>query len=679
MSDPGGLLKKILLSLFTLLLAGGPAFAATAGELDFFDFERASLEDILNIRTAVTSRLDFSARQAPGIVTVITRDEIINSGARSLMDVLRLVPGLDFGVDVESSLGLSVRGNWGMEGKILLLVDGQRYNESFFGSAQLERISPEQVERIEIIRGPGSVIYGGFAELGVIKITTRSAKAIAGTEAALAYGRMKKAMGARTANLAFGKVFETSELSAQAYFADANRSDRRYTDFSGGSYSMKDASEIHSRNLNIGLKSPTANLRLIADQYRTTEQDYYAETVLPRPLDRDFDAYFAELSREFSPGANFTLTPSFNYSYQEPFNGFNADFYPRDKSSHYSKGTVIAAYTASDRLRFSGGAEVSKESGILADTTPRIWNTYDLYFRNGTKSIHYHNTAFFLEGVAEYPFGMLSAGARCDKHEKFDLAFSPRLAWTKVFDRLHMKAIYSQSFRAPGIDNLTLNPDLKPEKTEVMEFETGYKFGDDFFLSANIFHINVKAPIVYYTLNAAESYGNYGHTGSEGFEVTARVKKDWGYSDLTYSYYTAASNGVAFYNAGAGSDALLAFAPHKFTMNSSVKLSPDFSVNPSAVYYAGRRGYYAADSADLAANLLDPTVKIKHYTRKFKDLLLANLNFVRKNLLSGHMELGLGIFDLFNSGYSYLQPYNGGHAPLPGPSREVRARVSYKF
>jgi len=665
-------MKRISLSALLLLLPSFHASAAPAGELEFFDFERASLEDILNIRTAVASRLDFSARQAPGIVTVITREEIINSGARNLMDVLRLVPGLDFGVDVESSLGLGVRGNWAYEGKILVLVDGQRYNESFFGSAQLERITPEQVERIEIVRGPGSAVYGGFAELGVIKITTRSARAINGTEAALAYGLMKGTYGARSAGLAFGKVFENSELSAQAYFADANRSDRRYTDFSGGSYSMKDASEIRSRNLNIGLKSQLVNLRLLADLYRTTERDYYAEAVLPRPMHRNFDAYFVEAGREFNLGEKLTLTPSFNYSYQEPFNGFNADFYPRDKASHYTKGTVLASYAASDKFRVSGGAEVSNETGMLADTTPRIWNSLDLYFRNGAKGIHYHNTAVFFEGMIEGPVGIISAGARYDRHEKFDAAFSPRLAWTKVFDRLHMKAIYSRSFRAPGIDNLEIGPDLKPEKTSVAELEAGYKFGDDFFLSANIFHITVKDPIVYYTLNAVESYGNYGRTGSEGFELTARLKKDWGYTDLSYSYYSRHHNDVAYYDAGAGSDSLPAFAPHKFTLNASFKLSRRFSVNPSAVYYAGRRGYYAMDPADL-------TYPFTHYTRKFDDILLANLNFSVKNLLSGRMELSLGVFDIFNSGYSYIQPYNGGHAPLPGPSREVRARLTYKF
>ena len=650
-------MKSLSLSALLLLPTSFPASAAPAGELEFFDFERASIEDILNIRTAVASRLDFTARQAPGIVTVITREEIINSGARNLMDVLRLVPGLDFGVDVESSLGLGVRGNWAYEGKILVLVDGQRYNESFFGSAQLERISPEQIERIEIVRGPGSAVYGGFAELGVIKIATRSAKSLGGTEAALAYGYMAKTYGSRSANLAFGKVFENAELTAQASHSDFNRSDRRYTDFNGGSYSMTEASRIHSRNVNIGLKSRLIDLRLIANEYRTTQRDHYDDSVLPRPMDRNFDAYFAEASREFALGENLTLTPSFNYSYQEPFNGYDAVEYPRDKTSHFSKGTLLASYAASGRLKFSGGAEVSFDKAILADTTPLAW-----YFRNGTKNIHYHNTAFFLEGVAEYPFGMLSAGARCDKHEKFDRAFSPRLAWTKVFERLHLKAIYSKAFRAPGIDNIEANPDLHPEKTTVMEFETGYKFGEAFFLSANVYDIRVDAPIVFYVENSLQKYGNYGRTGTRGAELTARLKKDWGYSDLSYSYYKATDNGVAFYDAGAGSDSLLAFAPHKFTLNASLKVSDDFSLNPSAVYYAGRRGYYAAG-----------------LTRSYGDILLANLNLSFKNLLAGRLEASLGVFDMFNSGYSYIQPYNGGHSPLPGPSREIRTRLTYKF
>jgi outer membrane cobalamin receptor len=648
---------KILFFAALLLLSGRPACAAPAGDLEFFDFERASLDDILNIRTRVASRLEFSSREAPGIVTVITRAEILNSGARNLVDVLRLVPGLDFGVDVESTVGIGIRGNWAYEGKILVLVDGQRYNEPFMGTAQLIRISPEQVEKIEIIRGPGSAVYGGFAALGVIKITTRSAKAIDGTEAAFSYGYMAKTYGTTSRDLAFGKAFEHSELTIQAFHGSSNRSDRRYTDFNGAGYSMKDAAKTDSKNFNLGLKSDLADLRLIADQHRTTQQDHWDDSILPRPLDRNFDAYFAEASREFRLGENLTLTPSFEYSFQEPFNGFDAVEYPRDKSSHFSKITLLSAYSASERLNFSGGAEFSLDKALLADTTPAAY-----YFRGGRKSVAYRNEAVFLEGVAEYPFGLLSAGARYDRHEKFNPAFSPRLAWTRIFGRLHLKAIYNKAFKAPGIDNLDSNPDLRPEKTTVTEFETGYKATDNFFLSANIYDIRINDPIIFDVTTGVQKYVNYRHTGTRGFDLTTRLKKDWGYADITYSHYAAAANKVDAYDAGAGSSALLAFPRNKFTLNSSVKLSSGLSANPSAVYYAGRRGYYAAGS-----------------TKRFKDVLLANVNFAANNLLGGRLELALGVYDIFNSGYSYLQPYDGGHAPLPGPSREIRTRLSYKF
>jgi outer membrane cobalamin receptor len=285
-----------------------------------------------------------------------------------------------------------------------------------------------------------------------------------------------------------------------------------------------------------------------------------------------------------------------------------------------------------------------------------------MYFkRGGNRTISYDNAAVFAEGVAEYPFGILTAGARYDKNEGFSPAFSPRLAWTRVFDRLNMKAIYSRAFRAPGIDDLDANPDLQPEKTTVVEFESGYEFTDDFFLSANVFAMRIDDPIIF-TTTGTQGYVNSGPTGTNGFELTARVKKSWGYCDLSYSYYTAPDNDVAAYEAGTDRHSMLAFARNKFTANSSVKLTPDLSVNPSGVYYADRRGYYAAG-----------------LRRRYNDLVVANLNLVLRNLLNGRLELNLGVFDIFNSGYAYLQPYDGGHAQLPGPSREFRTRLSYKF
>lgn len=647
-------MPALLLALLCLLPRA--AAANPDRDLEFYDFERASLEETLNVRTAVASRLDFTAREAPGIVTVITRAEILNSGARDLADVLRLAPGLDLGVDVESSIGLGVRGNWAYEGKVLLLVDGQRYNEPFFGTVQLRRIPVEQIEKVEIIRGPGSAVYGGFAGLGVIKIDTRGARSLSGGEAAVSLGAMSRGGSAAGAGLAYGRQYQDYEFSVLARADGQDRSDRRYTDFSGGSYSMKGASDLRARNFNAAAKTPWFDARFIADLYRTAQRDHYDTTSLSRPLDRNFDAYFAGLSRELHPAEHLSLTPSLNYAFQEPFSGYDAAEYPRDKASHSSRCDLVAVYAPPGGPRLSAGAEYSVDKAVLADTTPAAW-----YFKGGRRSVKYSNTAVFLETSAGTPLGQFSAGARYDDHDEFLPAFSPRLAWSKVLGAFHVKGIHSRSFRAPGIDNLDANPDLKPEKVTVTELEAGYKITGDLFVSANLYNIRIKDPIVFYVENSVQKYGNYGRTGTRGCELAARLKKDWGYADLSYSRYDAASNSVDFYSAGAAG-ALLAFARDKIALNSSFRLSGKVSVNPSAVYYGGRRGYRPDGNAG-----------------PFEDLMVTSLNLSVKELAAGRLELGLAVHDIFNSGYSYLQPYNGGHAALPAQSREVRARLAYKF
>lgn len=108
---------------------------------------------------------------------MITAEEIKNLRSRDLIDVLNLVPGMNFGVDVQGVVGISSRGNWAHEGKILVLLDGQEMNEILFSSTQFgQRYDISQIEKIEIIRGPGSSIYGGYAELGVINIITKGGK-----------------------------------------------------------------------------------------------------------------------------------------------------------------------------------------------------------------------------------------------------------------------------------------------------------------------------------------------------------------------------------------------------------------------------------------------------------------------------------------------------------------------
>src|SRR6476646_1574189 len=145
------------------------------------DITEVSLDDLLKTDVDVATKVPQTFRETPGVITVLTREEIMDSGARDLEDVLLLVPGFSLGLDVEGITDVGVRGNWGHEGKVLLLIDGQQMNETLYSTNQLGNHYPvDQIERIEIIRGPGSAIYGGYAELAVINVVTRGADELKG-------------------------------------------------------------------------------------------------------------------------------------------------------------------------------------------------------------------------------------------------------------------------------------------------------------------------------------------------------------------------------------------------------------------------------------------------------------------------------------------------------------------
>src|SRR3954464_5537830 len=91
--------------------------------------EESDLQKSLNKGLTVSSSKALSTRETPGIISLITAEEIQNVGARDLIDILRLVPGFEIGQDLQFMLGLGLRGSWANEGKVLVMVDGQQFNE----------------------------------------------------------------------------------------------------------------------------------------------------------------------------------------------------------------------------------------------------------------------------------------------------------------------------------------------------------------------------------------------------------------------------------------------------------------------------------------------------------------------------------------------------------------------
>ncbi len=138
--------------------------------------EFALLEDSKVVESAAKHRQEIG--MSPSAITVITHDDIVRSGAGSIPDLLRMVPGMDVIMATPFLASVTSRMFWTNENNhYLVLVDGREANIELIGQPpwEVQPISLEDIERIEVIRGPGSSLYGANAMAGVISIFTRSA------------------------------------------------------------------------------------------------------------------------------------------------------------------------------------------------------------------------------------------------------------------------------------------------------------------------------------------------------------------------------------------------------------------------------------------------------------------------------------------------------------------------
>src|SRR6266542_6837731 len=149
------------------------------------DLRDLSLEDLFAIRVRVATKTELESAHTPAVVTIIGADEIQARGYTSLADVLRAVPGFyDVYDGVTHNIGVrGINGGQNASGNVIKLmidshpVDYRPTTGNFFGE---ELIPIQAIERVEILRGPASALYGANAFLGVVNVITRAGSAIHG-------------------------------------------------------------------------------------------------------------------------------------------------------------------------------------------------------------------------------------------------------------------------------------------------------------------------------------------------------------------------------------------------------------------------------------------------------------------------------------------------------------------
>ena len=234
--------NAFLLLLLLLLIGASPIETrgqATGdtnhGQKDLTDL---SLEELMNLKVDTVyaaSKFQQGVNEAPASITIITSDQIEKNGYRTLSDVLQSVPGFYVTNDRNYSYvgmdGISRPTDYNTH--LLIMVDGHRVNDNIFNGAYVGTealVDVQLIKRIEIIRGPGSSLYGANAFLGVINIVTKRGRDLQGAEVSEDAGslqtyRERATYGQRYANgleLLLSETYYDSKGNRQLFFPEFN-------------------------------------------------------------------------------------------------------------------------------------------------------------------------------------------------------------------------------------------------------------------------------------------------------------------------------------------------------------------------------------------------------------------------------------------------------------------------
>ena len=157
-----------------------------------------SIEDLMEVEISLVSKQETKLRDTPAAVYVLTTEDIRRSGATSIPEALRMVPGIYVGQVNAYTWSIGSRGfNGQFSDKLLVMIDGRTVYSPLFSGVywNIQQVVLEDVERIEIVRGPGGTLWGSNAVNGIINIVTKSAKDTQGGIFDAAGGNVEQGMG----------------------------------------------------------------------------------------------------------------------------------------------------------------------------------------------------------------------------------------------------------------------------------------------------------------------------------------------------------------------------------------------------------------------------------------------------------------------------------------------------
>ncbi len=462
-----------------------------------------SLDSLLNVPINSAAKYAQTATEAAASVTVITADDIRRYGYRTIEDILRRVPDFYTSYDRNYTY-LGVRGfsrPTDYNDRVLLLVNGHTMNEGVFGSASLGTelaLDPDVIERVEVVQGPGSALYGAGAMFASINIVTKSGAALDGVRAAVRGG----SLGTREGSASFGRLFGSGlDVAVAGEWTQVDGANQFYPEYDSAATNYGVAHNLDwdhygTATASLSWRGLSANA-LYASRTKGIPTGAFG-VVFDDPRTKTLDEQrFVELRYE-GAGSSAAQLQVRGYASQYGYEGW----YPYD--------TLTMDASQDDAI--------GSEARLRWDTGQRNRLLAGLEYQRHVHARYRYWTADTLFYDRDAPFDVFSAyvqdewqatrdlsvvlGARYDAYAAFTPTIAPRAALVyHPVPGTTLKLLYGEAFRAPNlyetyyydpISGVKQSVGLKPERIRTTEADWQQRLGGSLFATVSAYHYAIR-------------------------------------------------------------------------------------------------------------------------------------------------------------------------------------------
>jgi outer membrane receptor for ferrienterochelin and colicins len=631
-----------------------------------------SIEQLMGIEVESVfgaSKFEQKITEAPSSISIITSSDIRQYGYRTLGETLRSIRGFYISVDRNyhylGSRGFARPGDY--NSRYLLLIDGHRLNDNIYDTASIGNelaLDVDLIDRIEVIRGPGSSLYGSNAFFGVINIITRESKSINGVELsgeAASFDTYKE-------RVTYGKQFsEDIQFLVSATHLDSKGQSLYFKEFddpatNNGNADGGDYEKYGSTFMNLKYKDFTIESAYISRTKGIGIGSFGTVFNNKRTKTTDERGYI-DMRYEKEITASTKITSKVFYDYYHYSGNYMYDYPPLTLQRDYATGkwwgmgTELSTKIGSKHTLVAG---LEYQDNLLQKQRTYDENPYTSYLNDTRGS--YSWAAYMQDQYSILDNVVLNAGVRYDHYKTFGDTVNPRIGiiynpWKKTT----LKFLYGEAFRAPNAYELYYSDNgntqkaslqLEPEKIHTYElileqYVKNYRF------SLSGFYYGMKN-MISQQIDPSDgliAYQNIDEVVSKGveFELQGKWARDVeGRFSYTYQETTNNETGRPLTNS----------PRHLLKLNIHVPIIKKYLSTGIEAQYTGPRRTLAGNDTG--------------------GFVVANLTLLSQELIKG-LEISGSIYNLFDKKYGDPASNEFRQNVIPQDGRTFRIKLTYLF